>query len=136
MAAEEDNKYAEKWTEQATLELLDRCHKAICDDCYFLSEVADAVEEYPDLFKYLARKFEGNEQVFRAIKRLYVKCEKIITRKTAEGKIVPSLGIFILKAYHELVETSKVQSEHSGSMGLTWNEVKNYGANPEANTGA
>lgn len=118
MAAAKDNKYAETWTKEATIDLLQRATEAIGAKCYFLSEVADAVEEYPDLFRYLAKKFEEDTDVFRAIKRLYTKCEATITRKTAEGDIVPSLGIFILKAYHDLVETSKVQQEHSGEVGV------------------
>lgn len=127
MAAEQGNKYAEKWTLEETLALLERCYESVSNECYFLSEVADKVEEYPDLFKYLTRKFEDSEQVFRAIKRLYTKCEKIITRKTADGEIVPALGIFILKAYHELVETSKVQNEvhaHVAVEQITGMEIK------------
>lgn len=126
MAAEKGNKHAEKWTKQATLELLAKAAQAIGDKCYFLSEVAVAVNQYPQLFSFLAEKFDDDADVFEAIKALYAKCEAMITRKTADGDIVPSLGIFILKAYHNLIEVSKVQQEMSGSMGMTWNEVKNY----------
>lgn len=126
MAAEAGNKYAEKWTKKAALALLQKAGEAISPECYFLSEVAVAVDEYPELFSYLAEKFKDDADVFQAIKRLYAKCEATITRKTADGDIVPSLGIFILKAYHNLIEVSKVQQEMSGEMGLTWNETKNY----------
>ena len=33
--------------------------------------------------------------------------------KTAKGDIVPALGIFVLKAYHGLIETSKQQVDHT-----------------------
>lgn len=130
MAAEIGNKLAEKWTKEAAIELLDRSLASITDNCYFLSEVCVAVDEYPDLFTYLAKKFEEDEDVFRAIKRLYIKCESVITRKTANGEIVPSLGIFILKAYHNLMETSKVQSEHSGSVNVPVPQVTVYNTAP------
>jgi hypothetical protein len=135
MAAEKGNKYAEKWTKDATIELIENCQASIKDDCYFLSEVAVAVDQYPELFTYLIQKFEDDADVFQAIKRLYAKVESLITRKTADGKINVALGIFILKSYHNLIETSKLQSEHSGSVGLTWNETKTYDPNQETNTG-
>ena len=34
-----------------------------------------------------------------------------MVKKTAEGKINVALGIFILKSYHSLIETSKMQLE-------------------------
>lgn len=113
MAAEVGNKYAEKWTVEKARELCDRALNAISDDCFYISAVADEVEEYPDLFKYLAEKFGNDEQVFRTIKRMYAKCERIITEKTGRGELTPSLGIFILKAYHGLVETTKQQIDHT-----------------------
>lgn len=131
MAAAEGNKHAEKWTKEATLELLDKAAASINGKCYFLSEVAVAVDQYPELFTYLAEKFSEDTDVFQAIKRLYAKCEATITRKTADGDIVPSLGIFILKSYHSLVETSKVQQEVSGGMNITWHEERTYEADPK-----
>ena len=37
------------------------------------------------------------------------KCESIVTKKTGENKIAVALGIFILKAYHGLTETSNLK---------------------------
>jgi hypothetical protein len=113
MAAEKENKYAEKWTVEAARELCERALNVISDDCFYISAVADEVEQYPDLFKYLADKFGNDDQVFRTIKRMYTKCERIITEKTGKGHLTPSLGIFILKAYHGLIETSKQQIDHT-----------------------
>jgi hypothetical protein len=62
-------------------------------------------------------KFKEDEEVFDAIKRMYNKCEAIVVKKTAKGDIIPSLGIFILKAYHDLIETSKVNQEVTGKDG-------------------
>lgn len=111
MAAEQGNKYAETITKEAALALANKALSAINDDCYFLSDVAEKCETYRTKFNYILDKFSDDPDVFDTIKRMYNKCESIVVKKTADGKIVPSLGIFILKSYHELVETSKVQQE-------------------------
>jgi hypothetical protein len=126
MAAETGNKYAETITREDALSLLTKALSIIGDDCYFLSDVAEQCETYRTKFNYLAEKFAEDREVFDTIKRIYNKCESIVVKKTAKGDIVPSLGIFILKAYHELIETSKVQQEHSGAIPITLNETKTY----------
>lgn len=126
MAAQEGNKYAETITREDALELLTRALSVIGDDCYFLSDVAEQCETYRTKFNYLAEKFADDREVFDTIKRIYNKCESLVVKKTANGDIVPSLGIFILKAYHELVEVSKVQQEHTGAMPVVLQETKTY----------
>lgn len=113
MPAPKGNKNALKWSRKEALALLERAHAAVGEHCYFLSEVAEACGEYSDVFSYLLKKFKDDEIVFRAIKRLYGKCESLITRKTAEGKITPALGIFILKSAHHLSELSRLRHEGS-----------------------
>lgn len=111
MSAELGNKYAEKWDLESTIDLFERAIDTVSPTCFYLASVCDELEIYPDLIKYLTKKFENEEKVFRLIKRLYVKCERIITEKTGDGDISVPLGIFILKAYHGLIETSKQQIE-------------------------
>lgn len=108
-----NNKNAEKWTIEKTIELCEKAVDVISDNCFYLSSVADEVGEYTDLFKYLLNKYKDNPTVFRLIKRMYAKCERIITEKTGKGDITPSLGIFVLKAYHGLIETSKQHIDHT-----------------------
>ena len=76
-----------------------------------MSDVADKCDTYREQFNYIAKKFKDNHIVFNTIKRLTNKCESIVVRKTAEGDINVALGIFILKSYHSLIETSKTQIE-------------------------
>ena len=120
MAPEIGNKYAEKWTKDKALALAELAYKTVSDKCYFISEVADKCDTYRDFFTYILKKFNDDEDVFRIIKKMQNKCEMIVTKKTADGDIVPSLGIFILKAYHGLTETSKQEITHKGQ-GLTIN---------------
>lgn len=125
MAAEQGNKYAEKITLEDAIALAELAYSKISDDCFFLSKLADECGTYRQKFEYILQKFNDDEKVFNTIKRIYNKCESIVMEKTAKGDIVPSLGIFVLKAYHGLMETSKV--EQTGEMNLTWSENKNYG---------
>jgi hypothetical protein len=111
MAAEKGNKQAEWITKEVAMEILDKAESVIGDDCYFLSEVAVKCDTYREQFNYIAKKFKDDKDVFHTIKRITNKCEAIVVRKTAESKINTALGIFILKSYHSLIETSKFQHE-------------------------
>lgn len=112
MSAKNSNVYAQKWTKEKALALIEKAHGVIDEECYFLSEVAVKVGVYPYLFSYLAKKFSKEEKLIEAIQNLKAKCESIITRKTAMRSIVPSLGIFILKSYHG--QSSKIDQEDGG----------------------
>ena len=117
MAAKEGNTNAEKVTLEDAIELAERAYSKIYDDCYFLSKLADECDTYREKFDYILKKFNDNEIVFRTIKKIYNKCESIVMEKTAKGEIIPSLGIFVLKAYHGLMETSKQQIDHKNDGG-------------------
>ena len=105
------NKHAEWLTKDEAVSIIDRALSVIDDECYFLSDVADKCDTYRDQFYYIAKKFNEDKDVFRSIKKITNKCEAIVAKHTASGKINTALGIFILKSYHGLVETSKVQHE-------------------------
>ena len=105
------NKNAEWLTEEEAMRILTKAEEVISNDCYFLSHVADKCDTYRDQFYYIAKKFKDNKTVFRTIKRITNRCESIVAIKTASNEINTALGIFILKAYHGLIETSKLQHE-------------------------
>ncbi len=115
MPAAEGNDYAEYITKEYAMDLLARANDVINDECYFLSDVAVQCKTYREQFNYIAKKFKSDFEVFNTIKRLTNKCESIVVKKTAEGKINVALGIFILKSYHSLIETSKLQHEGGDS---------------------
>lgn len=103
MPAPKKNKYAEKWTKKEVLEVMDKAARSINEECYYLSEVCLTCGVYPEWISRMLRKFQGGDQVCQAIKKVQLKCESIITRKTGKGEIVPSLGIFILKSCHNIL---------------------------------
>jgi hypothetical protein len=107
----EGNKHAEWLTKEEALSIIDRALAVINDDCYLLSDVADKADTYREQFYYIAKKFKGDKDVFNSIKKITNRCESIVAKKTADGSIVVALGIFILKSYHGLIETSKMQHE-------------------------
>ena len=111
MSYNKGNKHAEWLTKEEALSILEKANSVIGDDCYFLSDVADKCDTYKDQFYYIGKKFSEDKDVFRSVKKMSNKCESIVVKKTAEGKINTALGIFILKSYHGLVETSKIQHE-------------------------
>ena len=111
MAGTLNNKNAEWLTRDEALSILDRALAVVSNTCYFLSDVADKCDTYREQFNYIAKKFKGDKIVFNTIKKLTNKCESIVAVKTAKGDINVALGIFILKSYHGLIETSKLQHE-------------------------
>jgi hypothetical protein len=115
MAGTLNNKNAEWLTKDLAIEILEKAENAISDDCYFLSEVAVKCDTYREQFYYIANKFKEDKIIFNTIKKMTNKCESIVVRKTASGDINVALGIFILKSYHGLIETSKLQHEGGDS---------------------
>lgn len=111
MAAAKENKYAETITREVALKLANKALSIINDDCFFLSEVAERCGTYRHKFPYILQKFNEDDEIKDIIERMYNKCESIVVRQTAKGKINVALGIFILKSYHGLMETNIVKSE-------------------------
>ncbi len=113
MPAPKGNKYSEKWTEEKARELAEKALKAVNDDCYFVSAIAEECGEYRELFTYLLKKFNEDDEVFHTLKRMYNKAESIIWKKAADGTIDKTVAIFALKSLHGLMETSKQQIDHT-----------------------
>ena len=111
MPGTKGNKNAEWLTREEALSILDKANSVISNNCYFLSEVAVKCDTYRTQFNYIADKFKNDRVVFDSIKKMTNKCESIVVRQTADGDINVALGIFVLKAYHSLIETSKFQHE-------------------------
>lgn len=111
--APEGNSNAEKWTVEAARDLAQKALEAVSDDCYFIAAIAEECETYRELFFYLVNKFNDDEVVFNTIKRMYNKCEAIIWKKSANGDMDKTIGIFALKSLHGLMETSKLITDQN-----------------------
>ena len=124
MAAPEGNKNADKITLEDAQSLALLALDKVSENCFYLSSVAVECDTYRQKFEYILKKFNSDDIVFNTIKKLYNKCESIVMEKTGKGEIAPALGIFVLKAYHGLMETSKV--EQTSETTITWAENKTY----------
>ena len=124
MAAPEGNKNAETITLEDAQSLALLALDKVSENCFYLSSVAVECDTYRQKFEYILQKFNYDDIVFNTIKKLYNKCESIVMEKTGKGEITPALGIFVLKAYHGLMETSKV--EQTSETTITWAENKTY----------
>jgi heme oxygenase len=85
----EDNKNAEKWSEDKALEFMDECYLKSKDTCeyivygkkitgnayHFIGEVCAELEQYSDLPKYLKGKFDSCNKIYKKLKsRLEANC--------------------------------------------------------------
>ena len=113
MAAPKGNTNAEKWTIEEARKLSKKAFDAVDDDCYFIASIAEECEIYRELFFYLMNKFNDDDIVFNTIKRMYNKCEAIIWKKSANGEMDKTIGIFALKSLHGLMETSKLITDQT-----------------------
>ncbi len=115
MAGVQGNKNAETVTLQQAIELTEKAISVINKNCYSLSAVAEKCGTYRTKFHYLLEKFNDNEIVFDNIKRMYNKCEAIMTERALNNEANVTMSIFLLKTYHGLIETSKWQHEGGDS---------------------
>jgi len=108
MAAQPGNKYAETLTKEYALNVALQSIEVINEDCYLISTVADKIGIYREKYAYLLNKFNDDPEVFNALKTIYNKCESIVAEKAAKNEINTTFAIFIMKVYHGLIESSKL----------------------------
>lgn len=105
------NKNAETVTLEDAIALTEKALSVINNNCYSLSSVAEKCGTYRTKFHYILEKFNDDKVVFDNIKRIYNKCEGIMTEKALNNDANVTMSIFLLKTYHGLIETSKWQHE-------------------------
>ena len=115
MAAEANNKYAETVTREYALALAKKAESYINKNCFYISKVAEKCGVNRHKFVYILKKFSDDDEVRDAIENMYNKCEATLLEQTGKKRIPVALGIFILKSYHGLIETTKTQHEVDAS---------------------
>ena len=122
MAAPEGNTNAEKWTEEATLEMLAEIEKhAKRKTCLWLGSALVKCGLYKEIWSMWKRKFEGNEIVFQPIKRIEAIFEDRLFSLGLSGELNTTMAIFGLKNNHDW--TDKKSLEHSGPGGTELKQV-------------
>ena len=101
MPAPEGNKFAEKWTKDEALNLIDELIDFLKDnsDQYHLGGALIQIGQYPELWSRLYNKFDGVEdEVCQAIKKTETFLEARIVNSTLSGEAkAVAMAIFLLK---------------------------------------
>lgn len=129
MPAPIGNKYAEKWTREATLEKLRELDSAV-DATVYIGEGLAVIGLYHEWFSYVADKFKDDAEVFHIIKNIVQKYESRLVKKTLLGDYNPTMAIFTLKNKHEWKDKSEV--DNTTNLSINWQEEKTYETKPEA----
>lgn len=111
MAAPKGNKFAQKWTEETTLnklnEVLTYCKNNPKN--YHLGYALIECDVYPEWWSYIANTYEDNDNVFKAIKKVEVLLEQRIINSTLTGDIKSAaMAIFYLKNKHGYKDKQEV----------------------------
>jgi hypothetical protein len=102
------NNNAEIWTLETSKELFEKSIALAKKKNHdFIGEVAIELDEYIEVYDYLADKFPELNKLYNKLKRT---CEANCFSNGKNGKIVPSLAIMNLKSNHGW--TDRVQTEN------------------------
>ena len=129
MAAPEENNNAEKWTIDAASEFMNQSLDLAKEKAHdFIGEVARDMNQYRQLYDYLAEKFPELNDTY---KRIVQECETNCFSHGKKGDIVPSLAIMNLKSNHKW--TDRTEQNVNQSVEIVWEEQKTYEANDKTN---
>ncbi len=101
MSAENGNRYAEKWTYEATMKALEKINKfAMMDDTLYLGMALARAGYYDDIWRYWRKKWARNYEIIHEMKMLMQHFEARIYTNTAQRKIPLRLGVFTLQHHY------------------------------------
>jgi hypothetical protein len=127
MAAKKGNKHAEKWDKVQTLKALNELlYEVEKKKIVYLGIALANLELYADLWAYWQQKFEGDTEVFRAVKRIEAKVEANLLSQALTNTVNASVAIFVLKNKYKWSDKQEIDHTTQGDK-ITWNEVKTYG---------
>lgn len=98
MAAKKGNKYAEKWTKNEVMKMINAVYVySQNNSTFYLNTALRQFELYADIWRHWKQRFEEDFEVIRAIKRV----EDLIQENLYNGALVnrfnPTMAIFGLK---------------------------------------
>lgn len=136
MPAKKGNTYAEKWTKETVLPILEEIEELARDDSekapLYLGGALAQVHLYSEIWSYWKEKFSNEEEVFQSIKKIEQLFEQKIYEGALKGDLVASVSIFGLKNNHGWKDQSQVDHTSGGK------EIRNVNFNvvtqPSSNT--
>ncbi|QIG62293.1 hypothetical protein [Tenacibaculum phage JQ] len=105
------NNFAQKWTVEKARKFTAEALSKVSKDCYILSHVADEMDSYRDVFRYIMDLYKDDEEVFTNVMKMRNKCERYWWELGTKNEIDKTLAIFGLKSLHGLMEASKHYNE-------------------------
>lgn len=124
MAAENGNKYAERWTYDKTIQALNEVHTwALSPDCLYLGHALNQAGLYNDLWAYWRRKWRGNARIITLMKQILQIFEVRLFQNTALGKIPARVGLFALTHHYQWgreYETPEKQQQQRTRWTAAW----------------
>ncbi len=101
MSAHNGNRYAEKWTYEATMLALEKINRfAMMEDTLYLGMALARAGYYDDVWRYWRKKWARHYEIIHEMKQLMQHFEARIYTNTAHGKIPLRLGIFTLQHHY------------------------------------
>lgn len=112
MPAENGNRYAEKWTYEATMKALEKINKfAMMDDTLYLGMALSRAGYYDDIWRYWRKKWARNFAITNEMKQLSQHFEMRLFTRAAGGKIPVSLGMFALRHHYGWGKDVQVEND-------------------------
>ncbi|MBS1686177.1 MAG: hypothetical protein JSS76_15640, partial [Bacteroidetes bacterium] len=114
MSAHTGNRYAEKWTEERTLQALEKINKfAMMDDTLYLGMALARAGYYDDIWRYWRRKWACHHAIIHEMKQLSQHFEARLFQRAATGKMPVSLGMFALRHHYGWGKEQQAQEDMS-----------------------
>ena len=110
---EENNKAAEKWTEETVMPIIERIKEhSKSQDCYWLGSALVHEGLYKEIWAYWKEKFKDNETVFKSIKAVDTIFEDKLFRMALNGTYNATVSIFGLKNNHDWKDKQEIEQTH------------------------
>ncbi len=106
MAAKKGNKYNERWTIEASTELFDKALTLAKDGAITLTDIANELDVYTDVFEYICNKHKDFSPIK---KRILSQIENNTYKGALNGDYIPSVAIFGLKNNHGWKDKTEVE---------------------------
>ena len=96
-----NNRYAEKWTYQRTLDRLFIIEShSRSEDCLYLGDALDITGLYDDVWRYWQRKWRNCHEIIQQMKQIMQHFEVKLFRKMVKKEIPERVAMFALKHHY------------------------------------
>lgn len=103
-----DNKNAEKWTQETTMQVLNKILKlAMAGDAVYIGDALVQCGLYNQIWAFWKAKFKDDLLVFETIKKIETIFEAYLVKNGLHGQINTTMAIFALKNNHNWTDKNE-----------------------------